>query len=84
MLYVENEKLKEKYKSSIDEKQSMASEAEQKAVRLQEHLENVKAMFNKKLVAQKEMLDEMSRLRGASEVKLKTKITECAQLTQQV
>ena len=62
----------------------MTSEAEQKAARLQEHLENVKAMFNKKLVAQKETLDEMSRLHGANEVKLKAKITECAQLTQQV
>ena len=56
----------------------MASESEQKVVQLQEHLENVKTMFNKKLVAQREALDEMKKLGEASEVNLRAKITECA------
>ena len=78
MLYSENDKLKEKFKQSADDKQNLASESEQKISRLQEHLENVKAMFNKKLVAQREALDEMKKLREASEVDLRVKITECS------
>jgi hypothetical protein len=41
-------------------------------------------MFNKKLLAQKSTIDEMSSLHEASEAKLKAKIAECSSLSKQV
>jgi precorrin-3B methylase len=51
---------------------------------LQEYIENIKQMFNKKLLAQKSTMDEMGSLYEASEAKLKAKIAECSSLSNQV